>query len=486
MSQQNNNFGGDQNVINQPENVHFYVQGNSARLPPLNKARPDEYLLNYILTILSLISFLFTWIALGLFAKSEFPVPFVWDLLITCIKHPRNVPEAINNKQQSIIGLNDAVLRARRDTVSENSRLNKLDAKIILLDELIKLLYRESKDEEPVAKVLRTLEKKQAQILVDLEPLREKHDPSLYKLRKISKILSEEKLESEQAHECLDRTLNNLIEKYDVKTSPPSDGSISSLVRDLKNFIVLNPENMKRSRLKPLDHTLSLIQWTFSLENTSYSPDFTTGNQNTTASFPEEQVALEEEFPVQGVSSNLYQEFADAYCENNPDLEDITEKPYGYFINEPWLNAINSQIKKLLTTTTDITTEWVDKVVVAMTNEWIYKVSVYGFNREEKAEVELALNIDWDNMEFTLQVDANNKSVILDDLILEFLKLTTEDNMTTDWRVHHVEPRDPGMNRLGFCPASVFWARTGKLSKVFSGSLSRLSIELNFGPDESE
>jgi hypothetical protein len=151
MDQENVNKGRDQNIFNQPETVNVDNSVNFQSfnlLPKIRRLGPNEYLLNYFLTLLSLVWYLATWTLLGLVAKSEFPTGYVWNLMIACIKGSEEFSATLNAEHYKIHKLKKTALRARRNSKEENSRLNKLDSKIAVLENIVKRLYKEIETKE--------------------------------------------------------------------------------------------------------------------------------------------------------------------------------------------------------------------------------------------------------------------------------------------------------------------------------------------------
>jgi hypothetical protein len=145
---------------------------------------------------------------------------------------------------------------------------------------------------------------------------------------------------------------------------------------------------------------------------------------------------------------------------------------------------VNSRIENLLIKTTDISSEWIDRIIVGVSNGWINKVSVYGFNWETEAEIELALKIDWDNQEFDFQGKDRDRPVDIDEAIIKFQMFNQQKGLHTEWRIESTPPENPGIKELGFGDTlPIVWATSDILSKAIVSGLSKLSIELNFGSD---
>lgn len=87
---------------------------DSARivLPPIEEG---YRFIHYVLTFLSLLGNLITWILLGLLAKSEFPIDYVWKLIVACLKGPKYFVKVLNKEQLKLYQLQ-----------GENSKLKKI------------------------------------------------------------------------------------------------------------------------------------------------------------------------------------------------------------------------------------------------------------------------------------------------------------------------------------------------------------------------
>lgn len=501
MDQENINNGRDQNIFNQPRTVNVDNSVNfqdCPSLPRLRRLEPNEYLVNYFLTLLSLIWYLATWILLGFFAKSEFPVDYAWKLVIACLKGSEEFSAVLNTEQHEIYELKDTTLKARRNSTEENSRLNKLDSKIVLLENVIKRLYKEIETkEESVSRVLNKLDNRRKLVKVDLEPLRQQYDPTLYKLERVFQVLLEEKSAAERDYERVESILKELIAKYEIESELPSIDSVSYLIQNLSQIVRENPDKIRYSRLTTLKRTLDLLQWVFLLKNSSYSPEFTplNSNEETLSESALENLFNTEsnifnETPHYNTSSNSFSIdslFGDESSNNvSIDLQEITEKPHGEFLNKSWLKLVSSQIEKAVTETTETSQESIEGIKTGVEREWIKRVSIYGFDRQTKlAKVELALDIDWDNQEINFLQTGGNQAIDLDRIISKFREFSREQGVNAEWRINYAHPENTDFynRQLGFSRAeSVEWATHGEVFKAPASGLSKVFIELNFGP----
>jgi len=500
MDQENINNGRDQNIFNQPGTVNVDNSVNFqdfTSLPKLRKLEPNEYLVNYFLTLLSLIWYLATWILLGLVAKSEFPIDYVWKLVVACLRGSEEFSVVLNTEQHEIYQLKDIALKARRNSKEENSRLNRLDSKIVVLENVIRRLYREVETKEKsISRILDKLENQRKIVQIDLEPLRQQYDPNLYKLERVFQVLLEGKSTAEKDYERLEDILKELVDKYGIESNSPSINSVSNLIQELRQIIRDNPERIRYSRLVTLKRTLDLLQWTFSLKNSSYSPEFTHLNLDE-ESFPEFEMetlfdAENNIFNIENRHDNTSSSFSieglfddESNNDTSVDLREITEKPQGEFVNQSWLKLVNALIEKVIKATTETSQESVEKIKIGVEKEWINRISVYGFDEQtELAKVELALYIDWDNQEFNFQQSTGTQTVDLDRVISKFQEFSRQQEVITEWRVQYTHPENTDFynQELGFVRAnSVNWATYGEVFKAPASGLSKLFVELNFG-----
>jgi len=503
MDQENINNGRDQNIFNQPGTVNVDNSVNFpgfTSLPRLRKLEPNEYLVNYFLTLLSLIWYLATWLLLGLVAKSEFPINYVWKLVVACLKGSEEFSAVLNTEQHEIYELKGIALKARRNSKEENSRLNKLDFKIVVLENVIKRLYKEIETkEESVSRILNKLENQRKIVQIDLEPLRQRYDPNLYKLERIFQVLLEGKSVAERDYERIENILKELIERHEIESGSPSIDSVSYLIQDLSRLVRENPDRIRYSRLTTLKCTLDLLQWIFSLKNSSYSPEFTPLNPNEgdLSEFDLETLFNTEdnifnEAPHHNTSSSSFSIdslFGDESSNDSSiDLREIIDKPYGEFVNKSWLELVNSQIEKAVSETTETSQESIEKIKIGVEKEWIKRISIYGFDRQTKlAKVELALDIDWDNQEINFLQNDGSQAIDSDRVILKFQEFSREQGVITELRINYTHPENSDFynRQLGFVRAeSVEWATHGEVFKAPASGLSKFFIELNFGPSQ--
>ena len=516
MEQHNFNHGYDQNIFN-AENIFF--SSSDAKLPRLRRLKTNEHFINYALTLLSLAWYLITWTVLGLIAKSEFPTGYVWDLLVACIKGTEVFSETISSEQSEIYRLNKNALRARRNSESENSRLNKLKSKIIVLEDVIKRLYKDNeRKQSSIDQVLQGLEKRKDFIEIDLEPLKQEYDFKLYKLERAFHVLLEGKDSAEKDYKNVEGILREVIEKYKVETESPSTESALQLIEGLQKAIRDNPKNIRLSRLELLNYTLTIIRWIFFLEGARTQPDSTKSTHGAKAETNETETDLADLLDadaetsdstnwINAVSSeirNFYEPDQDLedlldietliddefYQHNDIDLSEVVEKPYGDFINKAWLDLIKSIVDRAISETTETTQDWIESIKLGIEKEWINRISVYGFDSYTgKSKVELALSIDWDNQNVSYYQGTDSQKINLDELIFNFIKFSSAQECVNEWRVQYTHPETTDFynKELGFERAALIeWATNGGTTKAPAKELEKLFFELNFGPNKHQ
>jgi hypothetical protein len=357
--------------------------------------------------------------------------------------------------------------------------------------------------EESISKILSKLEIQRKFLQIDLEPLRQQYDPSLYKLERAFQVLSEGKISAEKDYESLDNILKRLVNKYTTESNSPSTSSASSLIQELRQIIRDNPESIRHSRLATLKHTLDLLKWVFLLRSSSYSSESQSLGLDERALPNDEMETLFEgednTFDVQDHDEktsalfdieNLFEDLFNDELSNDTivDLKEVTEKPKGEFINRSWLESINHAIEKVIKATTNTPQESIEKIKIGVSKEWICRISIYGFNRNTNlAKIELALEIDWENQELNFHPSSDNQLENLDEVVSRFQNFNKEEDTFIGLRLRYTHPENTDFyNReLGFARAEpIRWETYGEIFKSPASGLSRFFVELNFGPSE--
>jgi hypothetical protein len=475
MDQNNSNYGRDQNIFNQPEYVDVNI--NFQDLPQLKPLEPNYRLIHYVLTLLSLVWNLVVWMVLGIFAKSEFPIDYVWKLIIACLKGPESFSQLLNEDQREVYQLKENLFRARRNSKEESIRLNNLSSKIGTLENLIQRLYSDIESKEKsVSRILGTLEGRRKIIQLDLEPLKQEYDPNLYKLERLFQVLTEDKSAAEKDYEQIEEALNTLIEKYEIQSRKFSAASGSRLVEDLRQFVIKNPRSIRISRLTTLKSTLELLQWSISIAESLRSVDVFENKPEENVEPPASTEYDTEESNTPRTSKDIEYKYI--------NLEEITEKPEGQFADRAWVAWIQRQVEILLKQTTSEDDSAISRVKLGIEKEWINKISVHGVvGNTDLEKVELSLYIDWDNQQFSLAQAGSNGLENLEKVKIRFLKFVQENNLnpTLRFQYTHPENRDFYNEQLGFSDAEPFrWATQGD---TFESPLlvDKVHIELKFG-----
>ncbi|MBD2607390.1 SH3 domain-containing protein [Scytonema hofmannii FACHB-248] len=462
-------------------------------LPPIDA---NYRLIHYVITFLSLLSNLITWILLGFFAKSEFPIDYVWKLIVACLKGPEYLSKVLNKEQLKLyqIQQNAFLLEEKiKQGISGLNELNKREYSIDILERTIKRLYKEIESrDESIFRIIRKLERQKRLIQINLAPLKQREDPKLYKLEKLLQIITEGTTLLERDFERIEYILKSLSDKYNVSSQTPSTDSASNLLEELNQIINRNSQSMELSRLSTLKRVLYLLQWVFSSQNNSFYPDFSlikSDNINEEKKILEDSTNYNLDDPP--ASDNNANQNTDINLANNSE-----ESKQRIINRESWINLVNAQIEKALTETNAASPNWVEKVTQGIIKEWIKRVSIYGFDNQNLARIELAYDIDWNNQETKFwNSRSSERTINLDEAIEKFKVFSLERTLVVEFRVYYTHPENSDFynKELGFSPAEpVKWATQGKVFKGLILELQKLvgielfpklSIELNFGPN---
>ncbi|MBW4692528.1 MAG: hypothetical protein KME27_12265 [Lyngbya sp. HA4199-MV5] len=252
---QNINYGNDQYIV--------YVISSLPKIRLLKSRR----FIQYILVVLYLLIILVIWIFLGFFTVYEYPISYVLKLTVACLQGSESVIETLKSdltNEFSQVQEND--LKAKNSSRTEYERLSRERARLEINEKVLRGIYGgyRSRDQS-VSTVLDAVEQREQIVDTDLEPLKRRYDPSLYKLEELVQSLLGEKDSTDKDIERIKGKLDELIGKYEVRTREASKDSIRGLIVELDNFVRANPDKISNSRLKVLGKTLDLLNWAYSL-----------------------------------------------------------------------------------------------------------------------------------------------------------------------------------------------------------------------------
>jgi len=518
MEQQNNNYGRDLNVTNISHADHVVIENSSPELPPLESS---YRLTHYVLTFFSLSGNLITWIFLGFFAKSEFPIDYIWKLLMACLRGPEYFSKVLNKEQLKLYNLQEVILRAKEKLKQENLRLNDLnkrESKIEVLEKSIRRLYKEIEDKDAsISRILNRLEYQKNLVQIDLEPLKQRLDPRLYKLEKLLQVLLDHKSSIEKDFEHMEAILKYLSDRYNIHSQNATAHLAENLLKELNSSIIANSDSMGHSRLAALKRVLYILQWVFSASVNSYSTDPSLiGSDNSNEKldnfllnnafsdinliFPDSTSTASSEPHEEKSEVALEQLFESLLSDVNTSeielLDNRKESEQTALDRKTWIGLLSNQVELLLNQTTETSSDWINCVNEGIRREWIKKVSVYGLDNQGCARVELAIAVDWKKQEASFWNIDNTQPIELNKAIEEFNEFVSINELTSEWMVTSTDAKSFSLlDQLGFSSCnSPQWTTEGRSSKGPISEILRflgieifpkLSVELNFGAPKS-
>jgi hypothetical protein len=274
MNHENVNFGRDQN-INYGANQYIFNNIINS-LPSEVKLLQSGRFIHYILVVLYLLATLVIWIFLGFFTIYEFPIGYVLKLTIACLQGSESFIETLKSDLKNEFSVSEADLRAQELKKTEYERLSKEESRLKINEKLLRYLYGSyGNKDESVSVILDEIEKREQIVEVDLELLKRKYDPNLYKLEEFIQSLLGEKDSVDSDVECIKRKLDDLVKRYKVKTEEASNDLVANLLLELEDFIKTNPDRISDSRLKIVNRTLDLLRWASSSKSDYLYPRLT-------------------------------------------------------------------------------------------------------------------------------------------------------------------------------------------------------------------
>ena len=481
-------------------------------LPTLPPIEEGYRFIHYILTLISLLGNLIAWTLLGFLAKSEFPIDYVWKLILACLKGPKYFSKVLNKEQRKLYEIQKEYFRLTGNLKQEKTALNKLNKSeysIKILESTIKQLYNKIEiKNESISRILRTLESKKRLIQIDSEPLKQQYDPKLYKLERILQIITEGATSLENDFQRIEVILRTLSRKYSEMSQAPSSDSALNLLEELAQIIEKDSDTIKPARLLTLKRVLYLLQWIFASQNNSDYPNINLINSN---NFDENNISPSttinqsqslDSAPTSEDSKNQNQNLDVTPASEdsiNPSLDiepanNSEESNQKRLDRISWISLVNTQIGIALAETDAADPDMVESIQRGIRSEWIRRVSIYGFDARNLAKIELAFDIDWNNQEKNFcNSNISGKEISLSYTIKRFKTFSLENALVVEFRVSYLHPENSDYynKELGFYPAKpVQWATKGKIFRGLLQELQKLidieqfpqlSIELNFG-----
>jgi len=114
----------------------------------------------------------------------------------------------------------------------------------------------------------------------------------------------------------------------------------------------------------------------------------------------------------------------------------------------PRLELVIMQFRRLIRRVgVETTDEYVEKLCDALRQGWIQSVLIYGFDKAQRAHVEVSLKVDWNEHDrqlsrgsVTVSVDPDiwrdDLAVEIESMIMVFNQAKTRDALTVKWRIN--------------------------------------------------
>jgi hypothetical protein len=410
--------------------------------PPIELQRLSlgKKIINYIGALFFLTATLVCWSLIGLFASCEFPINQILILIQASFIGRRKgldgLWQEIKNQYEEKANLSWQDLDVAAFNQKEYNRLNKLKSEDWLLEKLILIATSGARNKsQDIEEILDLLEKRAEYTRLSLTPLNKKLYPKLDVFQKIWTKVFEGYSRIEIDYKKIDQLLDSFVFKFTISPNTSSDDEVNNLLGQLRKTIAENPHNIDKARLKTLDSVCRLLEWAST------------------------QRAVEID-------------------------EDRRRKA---------LELIIGQVRTALEKTTYISSDTFFRIEKGIRNQWLYIVSVYGFNGNGLSVIELALEIDWAKFSRArnlsggvVKVSWNGDTAIeVDKAIEHFNSFVQKNYLTTEYRVSV----SPGLDeveiyrKLGFYPAPVTWDNNGMgLVREQVEDLAELGIGLYFAP----
>lgn len=412
--------------------------------PFLNSNRTTlDFIFNYIFTLCFLIGVLITWFFTGIWAKAEFPIAFVLDLIKACIRGPKEFSKNIDIKKNTFLETEIEDLKDSNNHKYIYLKLSEYESQAQVLSVLIDRLYGQKlvlkfEDKRVVAKIKQELRDRRDLLWVDLAPLREVYDPYLRKIEDFFYTAYADSSIAVEDYHKIQMALDAWVKRFTYESA--SEETTMRLLKEISVTIRQNPYFIRKSRLRSLESTFKLLKWIAILNKSSqiqealnqYAETLSSDTVDITENKPQEKSALDHEAtliePSYMVTTPLKEEERTSWLERIfHHLEHVMQEIYP---NAYEYKTCIEIFKK------GIENGWIERLIFHGVRT---QANLYNSNSVNLvSNVKFTLSIGWDginrNQDFPV---IQEEDFNIDDQLSAFSKFLELYDLSFEWRVQY-------------------------------------------------
>ncbi|MDX2254369.1 MAG: hypothetical protein NW214_02535 [Pseudanabaenaceae cyanobacterium bins.39] len=279
ISGQNAQAGGDVSQVQVQKLVQIFVQSQRLNVDQFKRISDFNKRKNYIIVLLFLIGVLLVWIVLGLFARSAFPIDYVWAIILKTLEpividseggYPHLLASIVdkgNKISDDLEKLKTFLILHEKDfSLSQAERLNQEDSRQWLVQNIIELLSKGNSGEEQlsISNNIQEIESQRELIREYLDPLIKEYYPNLAKTKRwISKI----KFKPNQDQRIINSIVSQLFSTYVKSKKSAHPQLIKELLQTFNDQIITQKKGLSPTYTKILVQLFGILEWATTPEN---------------------------------------------------------------------------------------------------------------------------------------------------------------------------------------------------------------------------
>lgn len=270
ISGQNAQAGGDVSQVQVQKLVQIFVQSQCLNVDQFKRVSDFNRRKNYIIVFFFLLGVLLVWIVLGLFARSAFPIDYVWAVILKTLEpividseggYPHLLASIVDKRNKIANNLDRLKIFFNEDnSLSKVEKLNQEDSRQWLVQNIIEILSKGNSEEDQlsISNNIQEIESQRELIREYLDPLIEEYYPNLAKSKRwISKIKSKQN----QDRQIINSIVSQLFSTYIKNSKPANPQQIKELLQTFNNQIVIQKKGLSPTYTKILLQLFGILEW---------------------------------------------------------------------------------------------------------------------------------------------------------------------------------------------------------------------------------
>jgi hypothetical protein len=276
ISGQNAQAGGDVSQVQVQNLIQIFVQNQGLNVDQFKRISNFNKRKNYIIVFFFLIGVLLVWIVLGLFARSAFPIDYIWAVILKTLEpiaidseggYPHLLASIVDKRNKMADDLDKLkIFFNEDDSLNKAEKLNQEESRQWLVQNIIEILSKgnSKEDQLSISNNIQEIESQRELICKYLDPLIEKYYPNLAKSKRfISKIQSKQS----QDQKIVNSIISHLFSTYIKSKKQANHQEIKELLQTFNDQIISQKKGLAPTYTKILLQIFSILEWVTTSES---------------------------------------------------------------------------------------------------------------------------------------------------------------------------------------------------------------------------